>query len=736
MSPLCKTCLLLGLCLAALVPVESAVAQNSGKKVTVRTKWPYANFGYYRIKVRVAENPLKPARSTQRYYLVVANRTYNTGDVIASKEFVLQAGDSFVDVEILMPVKADWGEGAQLHIERDGNLRYDRNADLFRSRFNFPFSFGGNEQTMLIVSSAIKGTDGESTVITGRKRKNLENLAVDADFDKFPSIFTIEDLFAQDRNAATQAGGRSNSTLVINSPSVHAVPPGDLPKSWLGLSSIRTILISYQDLQTVIKTEPESFQAITQWVAAGGSLVVNRCGQNFESADKVKDLIYGGARGGTEREPWRYLTRKLRSRESLITASTPTYYGQTDGILSSAYVDPQMRKFRLDAQYFSSLEPGAKLTELSDDAARANGLSSSSGLAFFEYLQGRVFVVKDSMQHWTQSDWIRLINAMSLSGRGIHERLPNVGSETQYDFSVPGVGHPPIRGFQILLCLFVLLVGPVAYFVLIRAKRLHLMFVVVPVISALACISLLIYALFSEGLGVRGRIRSFTEIDHATNAAVSHIRHSYYAGALPGAYRFSNAEYVLNCNQTGRPIYYDRSNDQLRLTGGDIRPRMPHQLVSVQPHTMAVGLILDPGSTPAVPKVVNRFASTVEYAVLKTDVGFFEVSELEPGETGIGKRVTAAKVIDNFRKISNQLSPKVVDQFEFRRWDYSYTYYNSENEEVSPDCDELLESLESRAARLLRENTYLAVLNKLEAIGAPLSGIDYKYEFHVVRGRW
>ena len=91
----------------------------------------------------------------------------------------------------------------------------------------------------------------------------------------------------------------------------------------------------------------------------------------------------------------------------------------------------------------------------------------------------------------------------------------------------------PVGSFLILITAFVIVIGPVNYFLLRRKRRLYLLLVTVPLGAALVTLTLFAYALISDGLGVRVRMRSFTEIDQRAGRSVSWSRQSYYAGLAP-----------------------------------------------------------------------------------------------------------------------------------------------------------------------------------------------------------
>ena len=93
---------------------------------------------------------------------------------------------------------------------------------------------------------------------------------------------------------------------------------------------------------------------------------------------------------------------------------------------------------------------------------------------------------------------------------------------------VPGVGLAPVTEFRVLITLFVLLIGPINYWLLKRAKRLHLMVLTVPAAALVTTLALFGYAILADGFDTRVRAQSFTTLDQRTGEAACWARLSYY----------------------------------------------------------------------------------------------------------------------------------------------------------------------------------------------------------------
>ena len=85
-----------------------------------------------------------------------------------------------------------------------------------------------------------------------------------------------------------------------------------------------------------------------------------------------------------------------------------------------------------------------------------------------------------------------------------------------------------------LITLFVLLIGPLNYWWLKRAKRLHLMVLTVPLAAIVTTAGLAAYAVLADGFDTKVRLYSYTTLDQRTGDAACWARLSYYSGLAPG----------------------------------------------------------------------------------------------------------------------------------------------------------------------------------------------------------
>jgi hypothetical protein len=110
-----------------------------------------------------------------------------------------------------------------------------------------------------------------------------------------------------------------------------------------------------------------------------------------------------------------------------------------------------------------------------------------------------------------------------------------VFSPNGFRLAIPGVGVAPVRSYFIILIAFSVLIGPVNFMWLRKKHRLILLVFTAPLISVVFILLLSGYAIFGEGLGITGRVQSFTLLDQKTNRAATRATISLYAaGMAPG----------------------------------------------------------------------------------------------------------------------------------------------------------------------------------------------------------
>ena len=142
----------------------------------------------------------------------------------------------------------------------------------------------------------------------------------------------------------------------------------------------------------------------------------------------------------------------------------------------------------------------------------------------------------------------------------------------------------PVRGMTFLMLLFILIVGPVNLLVLRAMKRRIWFLWTIPVISAITCLIVLIYSLFSEGVTPSTRTEAVTLLDQSAKRATTSALAAFYCPLTPGdGLRFSAETEVTpllsaESRRNGDSREVDWSNGQ-HLTRGWVNARVPTHFV-------------------------------------------------------------------------------------------------------------------------------------------------------------
>jgi hypothetical protein len=195
---------------------------------------------------------------------------------------------------------------------------------------------------------------------------------------------------------------------------------------------------------------------------------------------------------------------------------------------------------------------------------------------------------------------IRLVKSADISAKGLAEilsssrnvdesirtlpanRAPDwlYGTDRGFRLPIPGVAGVPVRSYMTILLAFSILIGPVNYILLWRKRRQVLLVLTAPLISMVFLAVLAGYAVFGEGIGIKGRAQSFTVLDQTTKRAVTRASISLYAAGMTpwNGLRFPKSTAVFPTGADGRgsrdPEIIDLTESQ-QFSSGIARARAP-----------------------------------------------------------------------------------------------------------------------------------------------------------------
>ena len=219
-------------------------------------------------------------------------------------------------------------------------------------------------------------------------------------------------------------------------------------------------------------------------------------------------------------------------------------------------------------------------------------------------------------------------------GLRTQERRLGLSGHFAYDFSIPGVGRPPVVVFGILIVGFVFAIGPANYWFFSRRKQLYLILLTIPLFSLLACLSLIFYAVLMDGFRINTRIRSITVLDQASGHFDCYSRHQMLGGSVPAdGYTFDESDLVFVSREFGgQPLSYSFGDNLQQVSGGDIRARTEHQIVRHRNSQTNSRIEVQPTSDGGF-EVTNSFQQKITHLEVCLSGQLYKTADLEPGTT-------------------------------------------------------------------------------------------------------
>ncbi len=470
-----------------------------------------------------------------------------------------------------------------------------------------------------------------------------------------------------------QAAEKSSVSTSVLDFEVLSLPLGDFPRRWIDYTCLDAVSLSIADLEQLVKTNPPALESLERWVRTGGQLWVWDVGSKLEKLPEVsKQLGVPEAQLLALADP-AFRDPNERTNEKAETSAVPpsdhpAEVGWRPGRFRSG--GPGRR-----AQGFSNIRTGASrwasdpsvVAQLEqdpnfirtndehspDDPNFERGRPAHSSQWFVEQRLGlgtlRAFRGANEAAAFAQSSPAISANAatnangdpvgqfppaLTLALRSIrhwdarHGLVPDSSNQEFAKLLVPGVGGAPVTEFQILITLFVLLIGPFNYWILKRYKRLHLLVLTVPLAAGVATVALFAYAIVSDGFATTVRVRSYTTIDQPNGEAACWAWTSYYAGLAPSKGLTLPADmvvYPILPNWGGDNWGIDRAMtwdaNEVLLTRGWLTSRTPTQYLMVRSRKSPHRLDVTSGNDKM--QIVNRLGARIESLLVLDEKGKF-----------------------------------------------------------------------------------------------------------------
>ncbi len=497
-----------------------------------------------------------------------------------------------------------------------------------------------------------------STPATGDPGSSLPCMLVIGDAKQVDSAVLAE-LIGMGMQSWRVFPGVINSAAQHDYPLLSQLPLEKLYDHWLAYSSLDLVCLSLADAQRAARQFPGVWAALRQWAAAGGNLVLtgvdsatdaNRAASllDYPQSDISADSDQPGAHLGWP--AWRgWSAPAFKDYSDRISdAHWAAYYDAID----AGNVAEKRAADELSSQLASPADGGPDETGDTPLADQENPSANSAAddwekeialarrpiapcpseppFLWRELGLGAVVVCRSpSLFPGTPEDWGWILNTLD-PNRWLWYRRGGFcvkGANPDYwKFLIANLGQAPVRVFQVLISLFVLVIGPVNYWVLWRRRRLQLLVITTPLCALAVTGALFGYALVADGLHTRVRDRSLTCLVPSGSLAVCTARMSYYSGLTPwGGLVFPTDTAVTPLgpngsvsvgarNSNNRSIQW--SETQQRLVSGWLPSRTPTQLVTNRVRSSTLRLVIESASgTPSV--AVNQLNCQIRSLLVK-----------------------------------------------------------------------------------------------------------------------
>lgn len=509
----------------------------------------------------------------------------------------------------------------------------------------------------------------------------------------------------------------------------------ELVENWINYSGLDLVFLSLPDVRDLAANRPGVWRALRAWTRSGGNLCVFGAGSDWHGLEELEQRLGCPATDQQAAGPyrgWEAASRDVFENRVVAAMSAPFAVGQ--------YPNAPQRGLPLKKPVAAKVAPFVW-----------------KAAAF-----GRVVAIADTQPFPGEEALWRWILASLGPQRTAwpmrHGTAPDQDNPNFNDFLIADVGLPPIRTYRVLITLFVVLIGPVNYWVLRRCGRLYLFLFTVPAAALITSAGLLGYALVADGLASRLRGRSLTHLDQRAGEAVRLARLSYYTGLAPsGGLEFSDDTVVVPLvldaaagpfRGRGRQMVW---SDRQHLTRGWLGSRVPTQYVTARADKTRQALAVVGTDDTARATIKNRLGVHVKQLLWCDAAGkLHHGSGIDANErttlAALESEEQIAAALVEFSKALSQNAPALPDavtsvgstRMFFSTFRRSSRY--PQNAAVATS-ESLLEVELARVeldvvSRNLEPRSYVAIVERPAEICVGTDGLTESQSLHVIRGRW
>ncbi len=712
------------------------VKPKSGLRMLVDSRWVNGN-GYRPVTVEISTMNQAPMVADRSFHVELTNQNWSGRRLSVASFLDIPAGSASGTAKLLVPQEYTL---EQLSCQIHENGRHLKDLDLSMSRVAANYN---------LALPVILFVDRDAP--TGRQRRSRQRAGnnwseTSSEPRQLPNVINVGHALPLDGTLEAMHGMRSKAIVsdgevldyLDRSELLALRPPRDLPEQWLEYTCFDFAFISWEDLQFLQTQHADRWRALRRWVAAGSTLCVYGMGGGFKN---VPDLE-------------RSLDFAAKSADSGVAAAHP------------GWSNPRTSDFGLatDLAEFYDVNTRTFVEAVDKDGnpslVRRQRISAPSTPPFIlrQLDMGAVVAFSSSdpfdapVEHW---GW--LLNSLqrerwNWSHR--HGMLLGAGTQAYWSFLIPDVGLPPVNMFRVLITVFVLVIGPLNYYLLRRWRRLHLLLITVPAGAALVTLSLIGYALAADGFHTRVRLRSFTKIDQHAGQAVSWSRQSYYSGLAPSdgmSFGTDTAVYAMQPaveveGSSGDYRAVEWAPKQQNLVRGFISSRWTKQFLVVRARDCKAQLAIQSTDAGGL-EVENLLRADVQYLILvDTDRQVYTAKDIKAGDKFNPQPEPGTDACAVLRRISLDNRPSRPErlpsgsQYAYRSYRRSTYFYRGNNAPDPSFSEGLLEAnmrrISMQGSTGLAPRTYIAVVRQSPEVPIGIRGARQQDSFHIIEGSW
>jgi hypothetical protein len=639
--------------------------------------------GFLPLRVTIArQGPSAACQRDMRYWVVSNSPEHGGGGfrrLTDAAEMVLGKGGTTLTGDVVLRPGSGWNN--TVFVESDGNLSYfSGQGDHGVFHDSVVTNFGTNStnvQCLFVGKDQLDDVD--TCMLTENTRQRYRNqmqgngsmvrAPPPTTGNPVPSVWYLNEILGQANLETYQQwrGGLPSfapPTATVRPDRIDAAAhletfraqqfigwtsPDRLPTEWQGLLAADFVFLSMPTLKSLASGQRPAYQALRDWVAAGGRLVVSECGNDLAGLREVETDLFQLA-SGERRNSWRTMAwsavaeaidqRKfeLGSPPEVPAIIDENGYPQPAEVLPRLGLATGPDDAGLTNQGHTVFTQRDLLTKLVLATSRFDpGDPPGEGETVFADLgAGRIIAMPGSNADWQMGDWKRMLVTAICDAPGplMIDSFSTSAWQALPEAQMPGIGRPPWLPFIALIILFVIGVGPVAYTILERRKRVPWILAIVPGVATACTLGLLVYALASEGLGSRSVRFSFTRLDQQNRVALTRTHLIGYSGIAPGGYRFEREEVLFPDENPRYDLTTVADPEGRSIRGGGIRPRTVHQLQVSRVASSDRSLrVVAPAGGATEWEVTNRLGSDCGPVIVRTAEGYLCVDNLASGET-------------------------------------------------------------------------------------------------------